>query len=333
MTSQRLIPQTTLGLSGGGMLGFTHLGFLEGLMGMGIDPRQHFSCFQGSSVGAFFALILSVGVDLFLLRTILLQMDFKELVSQHFSLKSWAQSLFTSLLKTEDLQVMIEHVFVEVGLDPRMTLQQAFAVHKKPCWMTVANLSRLDYFTPCAETTEWVSHQTDPEMRCSEALALTMAYPALVPFNAFRGSVCTDGGMFCPLPVREGIDTPESLLLVQVLRPETYTVDKAPENFLDNLSLIYRCYGGFVFKLFAEKYNAQGFTILTLYTSGDMLDFSQNFRDRCEMMEDGRKMLWIYLLLGQLACQQAVRSGISATQQIDDAGKDDKADDPWDPVG
>jgi len=185
----------TLALSGGGGNGFVELGLLQELA-MTYCPSSplhlQFRRYIGSSVGAFIGAALCFGLALEGIMHLLFTLPLQELMIESGNLLNLLDH--GGLLNLDEVEAVIDTSLQGIGLRPGINLRDfLLRCDGREFTATTSNL--------ILERTEYLNADTDPHLRLSRAIALSMSYPGIVSLTPFREGVCTDGGLFCNLPM------------------------------------------------------------------------------------------------------------------------------------
>lgn len=186
-----------LALGGGGNLGFVHLGVLD-ILDKVNGPNwciEHFSTFVGASIGALLAFYFYARCPPRLVVHRLLPMFLKKELGKQFS--AWRALATGGLLDIDQFEGVVREFLLQLDIDPMLSLAQAHDLYgadgKRHFACAVANLSR--------NCTQYICHQTFPDLPVARALAISMAYPLLVGLCPLRGEEFSDGGMFGMVPL------------------------------------------------------------------------------------------------------------------------------------
>ena len=173
-------------LSGGGLSGFSQLGFLKELQEANkLTPVRKFF---GTSIGALIATCTIVGIPVDKIMSKLMVVDDKLLKVGDLS------HLFTKygLDDGEFFMATIIDLFLENGVNPLLTFAGLVSI-KKQLFISVVNLSR--------NKVEYFSHLTVPNMKILDAVRVSISIPILLDSKQVNGEYYVDGGLLDNYPM------------------------------------------------------------------------------------------------------------------------------------
>ncbi len=156
-----------------------------------VDAHDHFQIFAGSSVGALFALVCAIGINidvaLTVIDTIGLQVIFQNdpaCLLSHYALNSG-----------EALQDLLMQLFKLAKVNPLVTFRELFDITKKTLVVTVVDLK--------TSNTLYLDHTNEGSDMCVlKVLMGSMALPPLFPpVNIDNKYLFTDGGLLDNFPI------------------------------------------------------------------------------------------------------------------------------------
>jgi len=183
---------TTLVFSGGGVRGLSYAGALMAFRDTyNIDAHDHFKVFAGSSVGALFALVCVLGINieaaLALIDSIGLPIIFQNdpaCLLSHYALNSGAA-----------LEDLLLQIFTLAKVGPGITFNELFEATQKTLVVTVVDLK--------TSNTLYLDHTNEGQhMSVLKVLMGSMALPPLFPpVNIDNKYLFTDGGLLDNFPI------------------------------------------------------------------------------------------------------------------------------------
>lgn len=218
----------TIVLSGGGLKGIGYLGVLKALEEK--NMTQDLDTYIGTSIGAFFGLLLVLGYDYSSLHKIFKNFDAQTLVEYKIS----------NLLETfglddgTKLEEFIKIFLKNKGYDENISMKELYEKTNK-------NL----VFATCKVNTKkatFVDHQTFPDLPVYKGARMSMNIPFVFSPVEYKGEYFIDGCFTCNLPVFYVTEKPESdhKILIVFLKDDLHTFKKI-ETIYDYFSTIPKC--------------------------------------------------------------------------------------------
>lgn len=178
----------SLCLSGGGVLGFIHLGFLHYLESKRLT--RHIDTVVGTSIGAVVGALFCLGMDSKAIHARMMK------INHDIMPFSGIQNFFTHFgMETgEYFMAFLTDIFLERNVSPLITLKEMVEKFRIRLIITGTNLSQLqvNYFTP----------ETHPDMRVLDAVRITISLPFLLTYALSKDDICVDGGLKDNYPIQ-----------------------------------------------------------------------------------------------------------------------------------
>ena len=171
----------TIVLSGGGVLGCAHVGFIERL-----NPTN-VSTIVGTSVGAIVGLWLTCGFTTQHMMTLIKSMNTR-LLSMTGSGDDMNDVIRLGFDSGEYLTAFLMDSLIEEGWSPRITFAQLRERTRRRLIVVICNV--------CSGYVEYVSAETYPDMAVVDAVRASCGIPVMVsPFVTNAGHLWIDGGV------------------------------------------------------------------------------------------------------------------------------------------
>jgi predicted acylesterase/phospholipase RssA len=181
-------------LGPGGIKGFMELGSLYRLMWTDLLSEVH--TYVGVSVGSIISLLMICGYSPIDIVSDALEMDIFEDISK-FTWANIQDNLVNiqkniGIISTEPIRRKLNSK-VQNKFGRILTLQELYEVTGKTFVSVSANLDK--------EQTEYISHLTEPELKCVDAVMLSMNIPIIFYKLKHKECVYVDGALGNPYPV------------------------------------------------------------------------------------------------------------------------------------
>jgi NTE family protein len=209
---QRLKDGFSLVLSGGGALGYAHIGVMRFLAENGLQPKE----IIGTSMGAIVGAASAIGLD---------EQQIMEQIERFSSVTNWARPSFSdpALLNTSKLDAIFTSLFGELRMS---NLQFPLRIVA-----TDFNDGSIRVF----------DNRDDLPLR--DAVRCSMSIPVLFPPVALDGSHYVDGFLCANLPVEEVSDPSLPIVAVDVMSERTLdTYQPGETSFLERTKAIIDSY-------------------------------------------------------------------------------------------
>ena len=176
--------------AGGGLKGFIHIGVLQILEKNGILTKCKRYC--GASIGAFFALLLCIGISVIDIERLFLCIDPKNIVSYH---PENLVKLFDKLgcESTDSLKNILHIILEKKTNNPRITMKELYELTNKEVCFSVTNISK--------QCGEYFNYKTSPDLEVAEACLISMCIPFLFEPRKYQDSYYLDGGIANNFPI------------------------------------------------------------------------------------------------------------------------------------
>ena len=178
-------------LSGGGLKGFALIGFMKALEENNIKPTG----ISGSSIGAIFAVLISIGYS------------YNELYDfiEHFNYEDFSEINITSLfddggLETGNKIIRLLKLMIKNKLNsPNVTFLEHY--EKTKVWVVINSV--------CVnkQQTEYFSYKTHPNMYIHTALRMSISLPFWFKPVMWNDCYYVDGGLLDNFPIKPFIDS------------------------------------------------------------------------------------------------------------------------------
>lgn len=192
-------------LSGGGPAGFVTYGALRELHKHGFWDISNIKSIYGTSVGAFFGVVIALGYDWETLDKYFIKRPWDRLAS--VTPQMLIDSMNTrGLFSKEVVEAALEPLLTAKGLSCDTTLAELYNFSGIEIVAYTANVN-----APTLDRVE-LSHKTYPDLPITTAMAMTMAVPVLFQPVLYEGGCYVDGGCVANMPVNdclEGQQCPE----------------------------------------------------------------------------------------------------------------------------
>ena len=263
---------------GGAIRGGAYAGVLRALDELGID----FDTISGSSVGALFAGLLSVGYDYKEIEDIFLKINYELFRDIHFGFgKSFALSKGEVFL--DWIREMIEQKFYgedyQKGKNPTVKFKDV----EKNLVIITTDLTNFR----CKE----FSKSETPDFEIATAIRISSSMPGLMTTIEYENSELVDGDLqkSCPMwKLSQTLNNSKERILEFRLEGD---YDKHGKNPIDYLNTVYSCLTSIATKNIVETYgNCDKYDYVTINTGEVLLvDFNMPYEKRKELMDIGYK--------------------------------------------
>lgn len=197
VTVDAIAAAETLVFSGGGLRGIAYVGVLQAIKEKtGIDVGVNHPCLKacaGTSIGAFFALVLALGFCVDELVTLMEEMNIEDIAAMN------PLQLFASYPSLDDgtkLKQRLHELVLEKMGQRDMTFTELLKRTGKELVVAVSDL------TTCSA--RYLSVHTEPHMSIVRAVLTSMSIPPLFgPTVHTDGHLLVDGGIFDNLPLEQ----------------------------------------------------------------------------------------------------------------------------------
>lgn len=212
-----------LAFSGGGLKGYAYVSALERLFEYdkknSADPsssfRDHLVGYSGASIGAFVALMLSLGMSCKDMHTAFSRFRISDLISPCMIRFASQRGLDSG----KRLKEFLKELIAQAGLDPRATLSELR--QKDNNRLLEVWVSDIDMAQPVG-----ISALNSPNERIYRVVYASMAVPLiLVPQKLWIGAerrLCIDGGILCNFPFDHGLAQGNKTLGLHVYSKNPY---------------------------------------------------------------------------------------------------------------
>jgi len=193
-----------LSLSGGGALGFAHLGVLSNLEKYNLAPSE----ILGTSMGGIIGALYSIGLK---------ESEITNIVSEFASITRWVKFSFNgnAIIDTKKIEKIFNSIFGNKKLSdtkiPLKIVATEFATSKKRVF------------------------QAGDNIKITDALLATMAIPGIFKEHIIEDKVYVDGFLCENLPILEA--TKENILAIDVLGKNSFDTT-LPNNFFKTQNVI-----------------------------------------------------------------------------------------------
>lgn len=219
-----------LAFSGGGMKGYAYIGVLKA---MEEEPEKYkIKEIAGTSIGAFFGLMMNIGWKANELESIFMATNLAE--HTDFSIKTLFEEY--GLDDGSKLECFMETLLSKKGLHPHLTFAQlASSCHAAPIQLhvVVTNLNRQCRMVLNAVNT--------PDLRVVDAVKMSMALPVMFCPGTLNGHIIADGGLSNNLPVDLFQDKPKEAVLGFYLREDPPSSPVSIDSFADFMGAAMAC--------------------------------------------------------------------------------------------
>lgn len=194
----------SLALSGGGALGFAHLGILSDLEKYNLMPSEILGTSMGGIIGALYA----VGLK---------ESEITNIVKEFASVTKWVKFSFSgnAIIDTSKIEGIFKSIFGSKKLSdtkiPLKIIATEFATSKKRVF------------------------QANDNIKITDALLATMAIPGIFKEHIIDNKIYVDGFLCENLPILEA--TKKNILAVDVLGKNSFETD-LPNNFFKTQNVI-----------------------------------------------------------------------------------------------
>lgn len=186
-------------LSGGGPAGFVTYGVLRELHKHGFWDISNIKSIYGTSVGAFFGVVMSLGYDWETLDNYFIKRPWDKLAN--ITPQMLVESMNTrGLFNKEVIEAALEPLLSAKGLSCDTTLDELYEFNKVEIVAYTANIN-----APTLDKVQ-LSHKTHPNISISTAMAMTMAVPVLFQPVLYEGGCYVDGGCVANMPVNDCLE-------------------------------------------------------------------------------------------------------------------------------
>lgn len=176
----------TVVLSGGGILGYMHIGFLDYLFEADLLQLE---TIVGASVGSLLSFMLCLGMSVSNIKESMDAMN-----SQILDIKCITDLVYAfGLDKGEYFGAYLMDIMIRRGIDPRITLLELYQKSGINLVITVTNLS--------TTKTMFVNHTSHPHLHAVTAVTASCSIPILVKPVVIDNEYWIDGGISCNFPL------------------------------------------------------------------------------------------------------------------------------------
>lgn len=170
-------------LSGGGVRGAGHLGVLLYHIQKGDLVLSRLSHYAGTSIGSMICALLAVGYEP--LEILEASSEFEKVLGGVSGFDFVGVSDGYGVVSSRFIVKILDRLFKKkLGTTPTFADLQAKG---KTLYVTVANITR--------KRVEYLSYLTDPDLKISEAVAMSCNLPLIFKRISYRGSCFSDGGL------------------------------------------------------------------------------------------------------------------------------------------
>lgn len=179
--------KNTLVLAGGGVKGFVFVGVIKYLEEKNI--LTNINTFVGTSIGGYYSVLLSIGYTYNEIYGFVKTFDF--INSSSFDLAKFFENY--SVDNCENFILIFNKLIEKKNINPNITLLELYEKTKKNIILT----------TTCLNTkkTEYISHETYPDIALNVAIKMTTAVPLLFPPVKYNEKLYVDGGLLNNFPI------------------------------------------------------------------------------------------------------------------------------------
>jgi len=255
-----------LTLSGGGAGGLAFIGAYQALL----EKGYKFTGYIGTSVGAIFALLFSLGYSCQEMTRLAYKLEYKDF---------------------EDLQILglLENLGLDRGGGIRMLIQ-SFILNKtgnanltfKEHYYLTGKLLQITTFCVDDNQTRYLDHFKTPHMPLYEGIFMSVAIPWVIAAAKFEGKTYIDGGFHNPFPI-QGLP-PEKTIGIRLnnCRFHNKTVGQPFLDFTINLvgSLLYQTH-------ILARQNTHNYRVIDIDTDVSMFSILLSKQERQTLINKG----------------------------------------------
>jgi len=267
--------------AGGGLKGLIHIGFLQVLEEKGIlDSCKRFC---GASIGAFFALLLCIGIHVNDIEKLFLCIDPKNIVSYN---PENLVKLFDTLgcESTESVEKIIRIILEKKTNNPRITFKELYELTDKEVCFSVTNISKR-----CGE---YFNYKTTPDLEVAEACIISMCIPFLFEPKKYKDCYYLDGGIASNFPIEYFKDSIDKTLGISI---QDYSQETPLELPTDVISLFLAMYKTTISERTIMKTSVWSDHIVTVYNSYPTFEFTISNSDKIKFIQSGRNETTTFL--------------------------------------
>ena len=269
----------TLILSGGGTRGLVYYGVLKALDELKI--LENITTFATTSVGALISIIYIIGYTVNEMEKFMYLFDIKKMSS----FESIEKLSFMEILQNygfddgENIHIIINKLLKGKGLKENITLLELYQHNKKKFIATTVCIN--------TKSTEYLSYETYPNMRVSDAIRMTTCVPIYYTPVIMDNKYYIDGGCMDNYPIYLFKDTIDEVLGVYVDNIyETIEI----KNFQSYLLNSYQTYNkGYVYNILR---NWEKYTILINIKQDNILEFDVKKKKKKQFFKIGYEAVY-----------------------------------------
>lgn len=206
-------------LSGGGSLGYAHLGVLECLEDHNLLSPVH--TFVGNSIGAVISLLCALNFTAKEIWTIFLKFNMEDVLAGDFD---W--DMLTQQWGIEDgdlFEAFLVDILISKGINPNITLRE---LKSAPFRDLIVVATRSDDMEAM-----YFSSDTTPDVKCIDAVRASVSIPFLFTPHVIQGDMFLDGFLSDNFPLHYAEKLfPQECIWGSII---TSFQPKKPENLLD----------------------------------------------------------------------------------------------------
>ena len=179
-------------LSGGGLLGFSYLGFHKYITDNTPCGFENIENILGVSAGAIYSLYLACGLDYNIIKMEIMDMEMENIlditIDDIINIKDNKGIFDPIIIKQNAIKPLLRY-----DIDPNITFQQVYDKYHKSILIGVTNLSRMQY--------EIFGKENYPDMSVIDAVTISACVPIVFKPIIFNDMVYVDGGTINKFPL------------------------------------------------------------------------------------------------------------------------------------
>ena len=272
-------------LSGGGIKGFLHIGFLDEFFTS--NPQDKIKYYSGCSIGALLCVLLSIGYTPKELIKYFCTNDFCELFKGYNPLM--LNNFYGMIDSNVPLQYIEKMIIDKINYIP--TFEQLYNNFNKvfvcPSYKVNFKSDEIPY--------TYFSYRTSPNMLISKAACLSANIPILFTKSEYEGHYYIDGGVFDNFPVNKMVEEIEydpwceHFYHVLAIKFHNDMKQTSVSNFSDYVKLLFLG----VMKNLDIKHN-DNVKIVTLKTAVSSIELDVDLNKKIDLFMDGKNQYTNY---------------------------------------
>ncbi len=179
-------------LSGGGILGFSYIGFHKYITDNPTCGFENIENILGVSAGAIYSLYLICGLDYNVVKEVIMNTNIDELIDitidDIINIKDHKGILDPITIKQNVIQPLLIY-----DIDPNITFKQIYEKYNKSLLIGVTNLSKMQF--------EIFGKENYPDMPIIDAITISACVPIIFKPIMFNDMVYVDGGTINKFPI------------------------------------------------------------------------------------------------------------------------------------